>query len=273
MSPLTTAFPDFLRADAGTALVSPWIVPTAGVQRAAADAVLAEWEQQSRPEAMLSLSVFLSTDGSHLLNHAQWTSDDAHRAWARTRRPALVDRIDETVPGIRRPGLVRYRRYRSHLAGNAPGGVTGRRPELLVTPAFTTVGPAAQHRLADTVLDLLAQEPVPGLLAAHFHLSQDGTRVLNYAEWEDLSAWQEFVRHGASGLMAARIAELDGVRPAPAMPLGPQTSPGGPPSSPDTTMTTTPQAPDMPAVAHYRLYKSLINVPAPDANSTPGSST
>ncbi|MEU9110932.1 antibiotic biosynthesis monooxygenase [Streptomyces sp. NPDC048483] len=232
--PLTTDFPDVARADAATALVSSWIVPDAALQRPAADAILDEWGHQSRPEAMLSLSIFLSADGSHLLNYGQWASDDAHRAWVRTRRAAAVSRIDEALPGIRRPGLVRYRRYRSYVPQEPAVG----RPNLLVTPAFATAGPDVQRALADTVVDELTRAQVPGLLGAHFHLSQDGGRVLNYAEWEGISAWQEFVTHGASARIRATIAAMDGVTPTPAVP-------------------------DAPDVAPYRLYKSLVNVPAP----------
>ncbi|UKY52639.1 antibiotic biosynthesis monooxygenase [Streptomyces inhibens] len=243
-------FPDFRRDDAGTVLLSPWIVPDAAFQRPAADSVLAEWEHRQRPDAMLSLTAFLSTDGSHVLHYAQWTDDDAHREWGRTKRPAVVGRIDAAIPGIRRPGLVRYRRYRSYV----PPRPVGRRPALLVTPAFATAGADAQRALADTVVDLLTREQVPGLLGAHFHLSQDGERVLNVAEWTDTSAWREFVDHGASArLLRAAVDALAGVTPAPAVLAQPATAaddPGGP------------EAPQLPAVPQYHLYKSLINISA-----------
>ncbi|MYU54090.1 MULTISPECIES: antibiotic biosynthesis monooxygenase [Streptomyces] len=247
--PLTTDFPDIRRADAGTALVSTWLVPTAGLQRPAADAVHTEWEHQERPDAMLSLTTFLSTDGGHLLHYAQWTNDDDHREWARTRREAAVGRIDEAVPGIRRPGLVRYRRYRSYV----PERPAGRRPALLVVPAFATTGPAAQHTLADAVLGVLAREQVPGLLGAHFHLSQDGTKVLNYAEWEDLSAWREFADRGVSAELAAAIRAMDGVRPVP----------------PEFPAPPEPGVSPLRAVARYHLYRSLINVPVPAGTASP----
>ncbi|MFE0379987.1 antibiotic biosynthesis monooxygenase [Streptomyces inhibens] len=242
-----TDFPDIRRDDAGTVLISPWIVPDASFQRPAADSVLAEWEHRQRPDAMLSLTAFLSTDGSHVLHYAQWTDDDAHREWGRTRRPAVVGRIDAAIPGIRRPGLVRYRRYRSYV----PQRPVGRRPALLVTPAFATAGADAQRALADTVVDLLTREQVPGLLGAHFHLSQDGERVLNVAEWTDTSAWREFVDRGASARLRAAVDALKGVTPAPAVPAEPATAtdPGGP------------EAPQLPAVPRYQLYKSLINIP------------
>ncbi|MFI7098033.1 antibiotic biosynthesis monooxygenase [Streptomyces sp. NPDC050161] len=227
----TTAFPDVRRADAGTALISSWIVPDPAVQTAAADAVIAAWDGQERPDAMLSLTAFLSADGSHVLHYAQWTDDEAHLAWARARRAAAISPIDEAIPGIRRPGLVRYRRHRSHLPAVASGGA----PALLVTPTFGTSGPDTQRVLADTVLDVLADAQVPGLLGAHFHLSQDGSRVLNYAEWESSSAWRAFADGSVSARLAGIIAGLPGV-----------------------TITNASSGPP-----HYRLHHSLVNVAPP----------
>ncbi|WP_234440652.1 antibiotic biosynthesis monooxygenase [Streptomyces rimosus] len=155
------------------------------------------WEGQPRPDALLSLSTFLSDDGSHVLNYAQWTDDDAHRARVRHRRPATISRIDESIPGIRRPGVTRYTRHRSYVSD----GTAGRQPGLLVTPTFATTGPAAQHTLADLVIDALERARVPGLLGAHLHLSKDGSRVLNLAEWADTASWREF----AGGDVAARL--------------------------------------------------------------------
>ncbi|MFF4949260.1 antibiotic biosynthesis monooxygenase family protein [Streptomyces chattanoogensis] len=240
-------FPDFRRPDAATALVSSWILPDPGLARPAAEAILDGWEHQSRPEAMLSLSVFLSADGGHLLNYAQWTSDDAHRAWVRTRRPAVIGRIDEALPGIRRPGLVRYRRHRSYVPERTDEPV-GRRPALLVTPAFATTGPGVQRALADTLADELARAEVPGLLGAHLHLSQDGGRVLNVAEWDGLPAWEAFVASEASARLRAAVAAMDGVTVAPAVP-------------------DAPRMPGEPGVTHYRLHRSLVNVPAGEAHT------
>ncbi|MFH8348142.1 antibiotic biosynthesis monooxygenase [Streptomyces sp. NPDC018045] len=236
----TPAYPDARRPDAGTVLVSPWIVPTPGLQRRAADAVIHAWEQQARPAAMLSLSTFLSDDGSHVLNYAQWTDDDAHREWVRHQRPAAISRIDESIPGIRRPGVTRYARYRSY----APEGTPGRRPALLVTPTFATAGPAAQRALADTVLDALERAAAPGLLGAHLHLSKDGGRVLNYAEWEGFDAWRAFVAGGAADRLRAAAEGVAGVTALAAL-------------------AAAPAFPVQSSVPHYRLHRSLVNVPAP----------
>ena len=236
-------FPDVRRPDAGTVLVSPWLVPDARFQRPAADAVLAAWEGQPRPAAMLALTTFLSTDGGHVLNYAQWTDDAAHREWVCTRRPAAIAPIDEALPGIRRPGVIRYRHHRSHVAGER----ATRTPEFVVTPTFATTGVEAQRALADTVLRKLAEEPVPGLLGAHFHLSQDGRRVLNFGEWRDRSAWLAFIGSAAPAQLRAAIEALPGVAPTPAVPAG-EAAAG---------------TPGVLAVPAYVLHRSLVNVPSP----------
>ncbi|MFD9814354.1 antibiotic biosynthesis monooxygenase [Streptomyces sp. NPDC059080] len=230
--PRTSAFPDVRRADAATALISSWIVPDPAVQAAAADAVLAAWEAQERPDAMLSLTVFLGLDGTEVLHYAQWTGDEAHREWARAHRPAALAPVDAAIPGIRRPGLVRYRLDRSHV----PEGASDRPPGLLVTPVFVTTGPEARRALADTVLAELAEARVPGLLGAHLHVSEDGSRVLNHAEWEDHAAWRAFADGPVSARLAERIAALDGVTPLP----------GG-----------------TDGVPRYRLHGALVNVAPP----------
>ncbi|MEU3709710.1 antibiotic biosynthesis monooxygenase family protein [Streptomyces catenulae] len=228
----TSVFPEVRRADAGTVLISRWIVPDPAVQVAVADAVLDVWEAQERPAAMLSLSVFRSLDGTEVLHHAQWTGDEAHREWARAHRSAALAPVDAALPGIRRPGLVRYRLDRSHV----PDRAAGRPPGLLVTPVFRTSGPAAQRALTDTVLDALDAARVPGLIGAHLHRSLDGSSVRNHAEWADLAAWQAFADGPVPRRIAARIGALDGVTP----------ESGGPDG-----------------VHRYRLHGSLVNVAPP----------
>ncbi|MFK0289361.1 antibiotic biosynthesis monooxygenase [Streptomyces sp. NPDC090442] len=239
----TLAFPDVQRPDAGTALISAWLVPDTRFQRPAADAVWDAWEAQPRPAAMLALTTFLSTDGGHVLTYAQWTDDAAHQEWVRTRRPAALAPIDAALPGIRRPGLTRYRHHRSHVAAER----ATRTPEFVVTPAFATATVDAQHALADTVLRMLAEEPVPGLLGAHLHLSRDGRRVLNFGEWRDRSAWRAFADSAAPARLRTAIEALPGVAPAPAVPAdGASAGTSG-----------------VPAVPAYVPHRSLVNVPPP----------
>ncbi|MBB5936904.1 antibiotic biosynthesis monooxygenase [Streptomyces zagrosensis] len=227
-----SALPHVTRPDAGTILISPWVVSDPAHQRPAADSVVDSWERLDRPAAMLSLTTFLSEDGGHVLNYAQWTNDADHLTFVRTQRPALVRTIDDELPGIERPGLTRYRLHDSYLApADDSASGTDSPTGAVVTVDFETDGPTAQHLLTDTVVTGLRENPVPGLIAAHFHASTDGTRVLNYAEWTTLDAWRDFTRSTTSHNLAKTIATLPGIHP-----LGP-----------------TP----------YQPYRSVVNVPAP----------
>ncbi|MEV5979513.1 antibiotic biosynthesis monooxygenase [Streptomyces sp. NPDC052114] len=208
-TPIPDAFPDVRRADAGTILVSSWIVPAPDVQRRAADLVIEGWEHEERPDAMLSVTTFLGEDGREVLNHAQWTDDESHLAWARARRSQSISEVDRIVPGIERPGLVRYAHYRSY----APARSADRTPGALVTPTFETEGPDSQRALADAVVDILERLRPEGLLGAHFLASKDGRRVLNHAEWEDMAAWRRFAGDGGTRELRTAIDTLEGVTP------------------------------------------------------------
>ncbi|MEU6990214.1 antibiotic biosynthesis monooxygenase [Streptomyces sp. NPDC046465] len=231
-APISSAFPDVRRADAGTILVSSWPLPAPGVQKQAADLVLEEWEQRDRPAGMLSFTTFLSENGREVLNYTQWTDDDSYREWARAaRRSEDISKVDRMLLGIERPGEVRYSLYRSYTPEDSPD----RTPGALVTPIFETEGPDNQRAFVDGVVDILERTRPPGLLAVHFHTSKDGRRVLNHAEWRDMSAWRRFTEGGGTVELGMMIEALEGVTPAPTQP----------------------------SVPRYLPYKSLVNVAAP----------
>ena len=117
--------------------------------------------------------------------------------------------------GIERVALDRYRRYRSHerAAGDT------RVPGLVVTVRIDFEEGAAGRRRewVDLVLDALAQplESDRGLISAHFHLSQDGSHVLNYAEWESPESYEAAVADPGEGAQAAgALWELVRTHPA-----------------------------------------------------------
>ncbi|MFH8610924.1 antibiotic biosynthesis monooxygenase [Streptomyces sp. NPDC018029] len=231
-APISRAFPDVRRADAGTILVSSWTLPAPGVQKQAADLVIEEWEHQERPAAMLSFTTFLSENGREVLNYAQWTDDDSHREWARAAQNSeQLSRVDRMVLGIERPGEVRYSLYRSYATEERAESTPG----ALVTPIFETDGPDRQRAFIDGVVAILERTRPPGLLAAHFHTSKDGRLVLNHGEWRDMSAWRRFTEGGGTVELGVMIDGLEGVTPAPTQP----------------------------SVPRYLPYKSLVNVAAP----------
>ncbi|MDA3643182.1 antibiotic biosynthesis monooxygenase [Saccharopolyspora indica] len=179
MKPDHIVLPEITRTDVGTILVSPWLVGTPERQRDAVDATIAEWKAAPWPDAFLSLNCFVSLDGESVLNYAQWTDDEAHREFVRTYRPTLVRGIDEVVPGIERPGLVRYRLRGSVVVGGPDGEVVA----VFVSDAD---GFENAERLVAEAQARLGTPP--GLRAAHFHISTDGSRVLVYEEWADESS-------------------------------------------------------------------------------------
>ena len=87
------------------------------------------------------------------------------------------------MPALAPAPPVFYRRYRSGTRPDAP------EPGCIVAVSVEFDGPdeARQRAWVDAVFDALASEPEPpaGGIGAHFHVSTDGTRVLNYAEWVD----------------------------------------------------------------------------------------
>lgn len=189
--------PDLARPDAGTTLISEWIVDTPDRQDRASRALLGEWEELSsglRPEAFLRLSCFASADGRALLSIAQWTSDEAHLAFVRAHRSEMIGRIDREVPGIRRPGLVRYRLAHTVVADGTGGDTAG----TVVVGRSGGEGPPAPQWAESTAARLRAAPP-PGLGTAHVFVSLDGAHGLFYAPMA-----------GADGVPGARPHRLLG---------------------------------------------------------------
>jgi heme-degrading monooxygenase HmoA len=182
----TDLHPVLDRPDVGASLFSTWEVGTPDRQRRTVEAIADTWERRPWPtEGLLGYFVYTAEDGSGLLHHSQWADEQAYEAFVKTRRQERNDAIDTAVPGIERVGLHRYRRYRSLTGGQdraarVPGCV------VIVDVAFDGPDPARQRAWVDAVAEALAAEPDahPGGISAHFHLGTDGTRVLNYAEWE-----------------------------------------------------------------------------------------
>jgi heme-degrading monooxygenase HmoA len=188
MTRATDSPPDVTRPEVGTILVNRWYVGTPERQRAAADALVAEWERTPWPDGFLSASCLLSTDADTVVTYAQWTSDDAHRAFSQSQPTPSLTTAGGPILEPAEP--VRYRLHRSVIPPGPPQDVG-----CIVIPTFDVDGPERQRHIIGVVAgpEDSEPEPVPGLISAHLHASADGTRVMNYAEWTDEDAHQRMV--------------------------------------------------------------------------------
>ncbi|WP_043680921.1 antibiotic biosynthesis monooxygenase [Streptomyces xylophagus] len=214
MTRRTDSHPDLTDPRVGAPFFSTWRVGTPLRQRRTVEAVAAAWERRPWPaDDLLGYHVYTGHDTSTLLHYSQWTSEQAYEGFLlhpsaaslRALRQERVDEIDTAVPGIERLALGRYRHYRSG-GGPAEGG-EGRVPGcvVIVDIEFEGPDPDRQRAWVDAVFEALENEPAPhpGGIAAHFHLSTDGTRVLNYAEWDSARSHIEALAAPGDGIGSA----------------------------------------------------------------------
>jgi len=73
-----------------------------------------------------------------------------------------------------------------------------------------TVEPDKARALAD-LLDTVTEETmrhVPGFISANIHVSTDGTRVVNYAQWASAAAYEQMLRDPSAREHMAKAAGL-----------------------------------------------------------------
>ncbi|WP_432189367.1 antibiotic biosynthesis monooxygenase [Streptomyces sp. Tue6028] len=201
MTRRTDTHPDPADPRVGAPFFSVWRLGTPLRRQQAAEAVARTWRRRPWPaDGLLGRHVYAAHDAAGLLHYAQWTSEQAHEAFVKTHRQERADEIDTAVPGIERLGPGRFRRYRSvgpaDRGGRVPGCV------VIVDVEFESPDPGRQRAWVDAVLEALEGEPNPhpGGIGAHFHLGTDGTRVLNYAEWESAEAHIEALAAPGDGI-------------------------------------------------------------------------
>ncbi|MFJ6013609.1 antibiotic biosynthesis monooxygenase [Streptomyces sp. NPDC092952] len=189
MSVRFTSRPDLARNDVGLVKMSTWDTGTPERMRATVEAIRAAWGGRDWPHpGLLSYTVHTGEDGRTLLHYSQWSGESAYQDFFRDGRDERNAEIDAAVPGVRRLGLHTLEPYRSLL----PGEDDAREPGcvVIVDVAFEGPDPARQRDWVDTVFEALATDGsrAPGGISGHFHVSTDGTRVVNYAEWESARA-------------------------------------------------------------------------------------
>jgi len=183
------SLPDIDRPDVRIAVVRQFPADSPAQQRDVADATLAAWDAAPWPGALISRTCYLSTDQQRVLTYEQWSDDH---------------------PDVQDPAASAYRLYRSGVRDDAP--VPGC---IVIVEVQTDTGDTARTWI-DAVFDALAAEttPHPGGISGHFHISLDGTRVLNYAEWVDEASHIEAVgQTGSIGRAPAwrKVQSMPGV--------------------------------------------------------------
>ena len=175
--------PALTRSDAGIVAVTEFQVGGADQQQRLFETSRAAWDLLEWPDTLLSIAWLASTDGQSALAYVQWRDDSEFEAYGRTHRPRLAAHFKAAFPALVPSAPVFYRRYRSGVRPDAsePGCI------VIVSVEFDGADEPRQRAWIDLVFDALGSDPAPpaGGLGAHFHVSVDGTRVLNYAEWID----------------------------------------------------------------------------------------
>jgi hypothetical protein len=174
--------PDLGRTDVESVLVTRWTAddPEAAVERALAG---------GKPAGMVAAAGFAGLDGESALVYEQWSAK----------------------PAEPREGAVEYRLHRG-LTRPDPAEVGC---VVIVTAEFDGVDP---RTWVDAVFDALESDenPASGGISAHFHVSADGARALNYAEWTSEAAHVAALENSGQGTVGLgekwrRVKEFPGL--------------------------------------------------------------
>jgi hypothetical protein len=190
--PEASPIPRIDRPDVEIAVVNQWNVMDSQRSTDLAEASFNAWQRTPGLKGLVSLNFFLSTDGQNVLSYAQWNSQAAYMRFAET-HSNLIDAQSIT-----------YRLYRSAARD---GDI--RIPGCMVIVSVEFDGPdmPRQRQWIDAVFEALdgeTERPHGGIFG-HFHVSTDGTRVLNYAGWTDEHAHRDALEKSGQGTIGSGI--------------------------------------------------------------------
>ncbi|MGW4942185.1 hypothetical protein ACWEOZ_11420 [Actinoplanes sp. NPDC004185] len=196
---ISAEFPNPARSDAAFVVSGEWAVGSADQLAAAAEAVIAARRRGPWPDGLLAYSLFIDADGDLLRDYAQWTDEGAAGQ-------------EPDIEAVRRDRTA-YHLYRGGRSAAATP------PGAMVAVRVDTDGDALARTWVDAVFEALDQDadlPAGGL-GAFFHVSTDGRRVLNYAEWVSADAHRRALaatgRGISSGPLWDKVQTMPGVRP------------------------------------------------------------
>jgi C-6 monooxygenase len=86
--------------------------------------------------------------------------------------------------------------------------------EYVALISFRVDDAESQRKLVDAVSSEVERwiRQRPGFVSAHFHLSTDGTRVVNYSQWTSEDAYSDFQSDPNTEVLQRVVAAVPGVR-------------------------------------------------------------
>jgi quinol monooxygenase YgiN len=143
---------------------------------------------KTRP-GFVSANLHKSIDGVKVANYAQWRSLTEYEAFIKN---AEVQKKAEKLWTFDSPDSHVYEIIASESKIGTPKIIEG---EYFIHFAEFSMQPENQPKMVELAKEHLkpAMEQ-PGLISATFHRSLDGTRVINYGQWENQKAIAELVQ-------------------------------------------------------------------------------
>lgn len=179
-------------------LVTTWQAPDRVPAEQSLEATARAWVERPWPAELLTVSWFIDVDGCRLLTWVQCLE-----------ATAAIHALTRSVEGAGRAGPMEYRPTRQVVLRDES-------PACIVVATFDVDGANAQDRITNGILSAFETDrssAPPGMLAANFYASADGSRVLNYAEWASDEDHEAFLS-GAGRRTTQQIThDTAGVRP------------------------------------------------------------
>ncbi len=142
----------------------------------------------------ISANLHKSIDGVKVVNYAQWSSMDAYQSFVNNQEvQSQAGKLREFTP----PDSHVYEIVTSESKVGTPEIKEG---EYIVHFAEFGMQPANQPKMIELAKShVKSAMEQPGLISATFHRSLDGTRVINYGQWESKEAIEELTKQPGFG--------------------------------------------------------------------------
>ncbi|MER5929498.1 hypothetical protein [Streptomyces sp. NPDC002054] len=172
------ALPDPDRPDAGLILASLWHTEGPEQQQKVMSGVMDAWEEAPLPAAYLARHCLAGSDGRTILNFAQWTSSDAHLAFAADpRNQQILGSAIQALYSADPPGRYAPHRFEGRHDGAA---------RYFTATWYDTEDAGTARSLADELAERDSADPASAVaVAEYFYVGEDGRQLLVLAGFED----------------------------------------------------------------------------------------